>query len=198
MHEKVPITRIAREQFIAALAREDDFDAVLSSDPGDEVQGDRRRVGDRIGKLGHHLGQEAQEVCGCQRILVMARGEPRRDQTRVGKLVIPVLAEADAEGMNILAGQAPHAGHDEARVEAAAQKRTDGYVAQHMGLDRALDSLSERGDGFGLVLWDVFRCLLQMPEGALGGRPRLIAHHEMAWLQLFHLAQERQRSRGGT
>jgi hypothetical protein len=121
--------RIAGEQLVASVAAERDGD-VLASESGEQIGRQDGRVAER---LVHHVGDCREQVRHRARgeyVLVVVGPEVLGYPAGMRRLVEAALAEADRERLDGSGRQRlRHERHHRARVDASAQKRAEGHVA---------------------------------------------------------------------
>src|SRR5712692_8280144 len=140
---RAEVSRIAAEEFVAALAAEGYFD-VRARETREEKSGDHRRVADRFIEVTRQAEQSFAQGLGVHRQDVMPRVEVPRDEVRVGLLVESLLLEGHGKRIDVPGRELAHCGDDEGGVDAAAQKNSERDVAhqpRQSGLPQALPKL---------------------------------------------------------
>jgi hypothetical protein len=157
---------IAGEELVAAVAGEGHGGA-LPRQSGDEVGGERRRVGERLVVDGRQLRDELQRLGDADDHLVVPRAEVLRDLASVARLVEAAVFEADGEGVDRPRGVALHERGDETGVDAAGEEDAQRHIGDHAQGHGVAEEVVEGLQGF------VLRAVEAVVGAALGDEHRV-------------------------
>ena len=134
----VVIDRVAAEELVGALAREDDLN-VLRRELRDEVQRDAGRIGERLIHVVLHLRHRCPEFLRRDELRVMLHADLLRQRLRPCDLVV-FFSEVEADGEGLLTLKI---GGDIRGIHARRQKTADLDVGDLVGVDGVFKDLPD-------------------------------------------------------
>ena len=132
---------VAAEELIAAFSRQRNLD-VLAGELGDQIGGDRGRVGERLVEDIRHRGQKRGAVGAHDDLVVIGRVAIGDEPSSLALVEVAFL-EADGERLHGPGAHLRGERDDQRRIDPAREEDTDGNVGHQMGADRIAEAVSQ-------------------------------------------------------
>ena len=132
--------RVAAEELVGTLAGERDRH-MLGGELAERHEAERREVGERFVESPDEILELDRGLVHRElELMVVGSRTCSRNERRVAELALPVLDEADRERLDRVGHVSGHQGDEQARVDTAAQHRTERDVAHQPEADRLLEA----------------------------------------------------------